>query len=116
MNLEKEVLETKDLGISASVLSVALTRGRWCSAALSAAFQACQTAVSEARVELSLAWALTHREDPFLPSLAASDSLNTATPYPVNKTEQIVHVKTKDGSYYTAPILNKQNCYVRLNF
>lgn len=80
-SLEKVVLES--WGISASVLLAALTLGQWYFAALSAACQACQVSVSEARAGLSLVWAC--QGDPFLPSLAASGSSDTATLYPVDE-------------------------------
>lgn len=88
-NLGKEVQERKDLEISVSVWLAVLTLGQWYSAALSAACQACQVPVSGARVGPSLVWALSCRGDPYLPSLAASGSSDTATLYPVQETKKL---------------------------
>lgn len=79
------VLECQE--ISASVLLVALTLGQWYFAALSAACQACQVSVSEARAGQNLVWALSCQGDPCLPSLAASGSSDTAILYPVHEAE-----------------------------
>lgn len=83
----KAAQERSNLGISASAWLAALTLGRWYSAALSAACQACRAPVSGARAGPSLVWASSCRGDPYLPSLAASGSSDIATLYPVHETK-----------------------------
>lgn len=66
--------------------------------------------VSEERVGRSLAWASSHQGDPFLPWLAASDSSDTATLYPVHERKDtnkaLVRCTSDKFKYSICPITN----------
>lgn len=66
--------------------------------------------VSEERVGRSLAWVSSHQGDPFLPWLAASDSSDTTTLYPVHERKDtnkaLVRCTSDKCKYSICPITN----------